>query len=48
MYIIPSIFARQRQYPGIVQTGVKNVFPETEKAIGKEVLRNWLLSEGLI
>jgi FlaA1/EpsC-like NDP-sugar epimerase len=48
MYIIPSIFARQRQYPGIVQTGVKNVFPETEKAIGKEVLRDWLLSEGLI
>ncbi|CEH30598.1 hypothetical protein AM501_15335 [Aneurinibacillus migulanus] len=48
MYIIPSVFARQRQYPDIIQAEVKNVFPEAKQAISKEVLRNWILSEELI
>ncbi|MMZ44629.1 UDP-N-acetylglucosamine 4,6-dehydratase [compost metagenome] len=48
MYIIPSVFMSDRQYPEVIQEGTSNVFPEPSMAIKKEVLCDWLLNEGII
>lgn len=48
MYIIPSIFASQRQYAGVTQVGVTNIFPGVGMVIDKEVLREWIRVKKLI
>ncbi|WP_246147324.1 polysaccharide biosynthesis protein [Aneurinibacillus danicus] len=48
MYIIPSVFGGERTYPEVYKKGVHGIFPQASDAIGKEVLRDWLLGDKLL